>query len=336
MCREWLSASTLVIALLAIGCRFLSHGPDELVLPQRAERLLVFAPHPDDEALAAGGLIQRTIAAGGSAHVVLMTSGDAFSEGVKSAEDTANPTPRDFRDYGSLRERETIAGMQRVGVGRAEIKFLGFPDDGLCLIASKYLSSRKKPFKSPYTGREEPPAAEQVIRGVTYRGVDVRREIEAILTANDSTLIALPHPEDHHPEHCATSIFVREALAALAAGHPSRPAPRVLYYLVHHHGWPDLDEDPRAPLRPPADFRGEGQWHSLTLTVTEAAAKRRALDAYASQMEVMPRFLKAFARPNELFVEGRITSPPECWCDETHVATEGPPERYRRRLGGRR
>src|SRR5262249_9672320 len=48
-------------------------------------RLLVLAPHPDDEALGAAGLIQRVVGAGGSVRVVLMTSGDAFPEGVEAA-----------------------------------------------------------------------------------------------------------------------------------------------------------------------------------------------------------------------------------------------------------
>src|SRR5262245_37483517 len=36
------------------------------------ERLLVIAPHPDDETLGAGGLIQRVIAHHGAVHVVLV------------------------------------------------------------------------------------------------------------------------------------------------------------------------------------------------------------------------------------------------------------------------
>ena len=45
-------------------------------------RLMVFSPHPDDESLGAGGLIQRVLAAGGKVRVVFMTNGDGFPEGV--------------------------------------------------------------------------------------------------------------------------------------------------------------------------------------------------------------------------------------------------------------
>jgi LmbE family N-acetylglucosaminyl deacetylase len=40
------------------------------------ERAIVIAPHPDDEVLACGGLIQRALVVGASVWVVYVTSGD--------------------------------------------------------------------------------------------------------------------------------------------------------------------------------------------------------------------------------------------------------------------
>ncbi len=49
-------------------------------------------------------------------------------------------------------------------------------------------------------------------------------------------------------------------------------------------------------------------------------------------MLVIGRFMLAFGRTNELFLEGEPASMPECWCaDGRNVATEAPPARYRRR-----
>ena len=107
--------------------------------------------------------------------------------------------------------------------------------------------------------------------------------------------------------------------------------PRVLSYLIHYDRWPDLNEDPASTLRPPAHFpKSEEQWRMLTLTKEETGIKQRAIGAYASQIEIMGRFMRAFARPNELFLEGTATAA-ECWCDAEHVATEIPPDQYRRR-----
>ena len=48
------------------------------------QRLLVIAPHPDDEVLGCGGLIQKVKKAGGEVHVLVMTVGSAVQYGGKS------------------------------------------------------------------------------------------------------------------------------------------------------------------------------------------------------------------------------------------------------------
>jgi LmbE family N-acetylglucosaminyl deacetylase len=145
-----------------------------------ATRLMVVAPHPDDESLAAAGLIQRVVSAGGEVRVILMTSGDAFAEGVETAEGITHPRPRDYRDYGKTREQESLAAMATL-TGSPRVSFLGFPDAGLCQIAARYLETRRA-FESPHTDRTSPLPSEQVIRGVRYRGEDIRRELERVLT----------------------------------------------------------------------------------------------------------------------------------------------------------
>ena len=57
----------------------LAAQPTELAV-KRGERLLVVAPHPDDETLGAGGLIQRVLAHGGTVRVMLVTAGDGYVE----------------------------------------------------------------------------------------------------------------------------------------------------------------------------------------------------------------------------------------------------------------
>jgi LmbE family N-acetylglucosaminyl deacetylase len=170
-----------------------------------------------------------------------------------------------------------------------------------------------------------------VIRGAEYRGVDVRLELEKVIATFKPTLVVLPHDEDEHPDHCATQIFGRRALEVLARR--GLITPRVLHYVIHYADWPlSQDAGTGALLNPPAGFpAGEGEWRSLTLSDAEAEAKRQALGEYATQMRTMGTFLQAFARHNELFVDGAPASAPECWCDEKTVATTLPSGSYRRR-----
>ncbi|MGC4082560.1 MAG: PIG-L family deacetylase [Vicinamibacterales bacterium] len=153
--------------------------PFDLAL-DRSTRLLVVAPHPDDEALGAAGLIQRVLERGGQVRVVLLTSGDGFPEGVEVAEGVAHPTARDFQGYGAVREAETLTAMGIVGVSRPDVRFLGFPDEGLCQIASTYLFDKRRAFESPYTSRESPPSTEQNRSG---REVSRRRRSARARTA---------------------------------------------------------------------------------------------------------------------------------------------------------
>ena len=286
-------------------------------------RLLVIAPHPDDEALGAAGLIQRIVATGGSVRVVLVTSGDAFSDGVKKITRRQRLSDADFRAYGIVREKETIAAMERLGVSRRRLRFLGFPDGELCFIAAQ---SKNRALVSPYTGRSSPPRPEQLFRSAQYRALDIRREIERELIEFQPTVIAMPHGDDQHPDHCSTYLYARDALRAPRVRH--RVHARVLLYLVHHPQWPfETAPDPATPLAPPADTAQREHWVTLPLTPDESAKKVDALRKYYSQQMVIGKFVEQFYRPNELFVDGPPATPATCWCDDRTVVHEVVPGR---------
>jgi LmbE family N-acetylglucosaminyl deacetylase len=255
-----------------------------------ATRLLVVSPHPDDGALAAAGLVSRVVRAGGSVQVVQMTSGDAFSEGVKKSDRIDRPTPNDYRAYGVRREHETIAAMARLGVPASHITFLGFPDDGLCLLSSAYGTVD---FESPYTRRTSPPAGERLMTDVEYRGGDVVRELQTIVTTFRPTIVVMPSSADEHPDHCSTHRFVIRALG-------DAPSARVLRYVIHG----------RQPDRAEA----------LVLNRREAAAKRRAIESYRTQTLVIGAFMRTFENGRELFVEEEPSPPPACWCRGENIA----------------
>ncbi len=282
----------------------------------RATRLLVVSPHPDDAVLAAAGLIARVSAAHGAVHVVQMTSGDAFSKGVMADHRAVVPTADDYRRYGAERERETMAAMHALGVRRSSITFLGFPDDGLCVLVSRH--DAHTGFESPYTKRRSPPAGEQVIRGVSYLGDDVRRELERVIARFAPTLMVVPAARDEHPDHCATHMFVQNALDAVVRA--GMPRPSVLHYLIHFGAWPTTLAA-GAPLDPPAAFpTGDGIWRTVALTPAESARKREALAAYKTQALVIADLVAAFSRRGELFIDGEPEPTPACWCGGENIA----------------
>ncbi len=268
----------------------------------RQTRLMVFSPHPDDETLAAAGLIQRVQRLGGRVKVVFMTNGDGFPDGVQMEDHISTPTPNDYVGYGNERRLEAEEALKILGIDEEDILFLGFPDGGLYSLLTKF---RQDPqvYTSPYTKETRPPLEDMIVPHTDYNGSDLRQAIERILTECKPNLIALPHPADQHPDHGATFHFVKEALSEVKKKNKNY-APRVVMFLIHFGQWPvGQGSGTGSRLNPPEGFPDkDSRWVSLPLKEQEAKNKLTAILSYHTQMLVMGRFLLSFARANELFL----------------------------------
>lgn len=96
-----------------------------------AGRLLVFAPHPDDETLATGELIQLARAAGAAVRVVFATDGDNNPWPQRWAERRVRIGTAERARWGKRRRGEAVAALARLGVPADEVRFLGWSDLGL-------------------------------------------------------------------------------------------------------------------------------------------------------------------------------------------------------------
>lgn len=85
----------------------------------RGERLLVLAPHPDDEVIGCGGLVALHARERRRVHIVVASDGTA-AEADAGHDDT----------YRDLREAEARSGLEALGV-TGEPEFLRFPDRAL-------------------------------------------------------------------------------------------------------------------------------------------------------------------------------------------------------------
>src|SRR5215471_7803950 len=233
-----------------------------------ATRLLVVAPHPDDETLGAGGLIQRVLHAGGAVKVVFMTSGDGYPVGVALARHIQHPQAQDYREYGMLRQQEARHALAILGVSAKDVVFLGFPDSGLCPLQMTYQIDNGRNYLSPFTLEDRPYKANVVLPSIEYNGEDLTKELTWVLSRFRPTLVVTVHPLDRHPDHCATYRFVNEALHALPKDNTALH-PVLLTFLVHFgNWWPMLSRD-RAEhqLHLPQYFpEAEATWRSLLLS----------------------------------------------------------------------
>ena len=305
---------------------------DEMSLPRAGERLLIVAPHPDDEALATGGLIQEARARGATVDVALMTNGDASELALIFGERDLVVSPRRLRELGERRQQESLRALASLGVSADHVHFLSYPNNGLTQLwqPTHWLPSDR--FTSRYTNAATSPYSQSATPGATYCGQQVLADLVTLLRRVQPDRVFVPHPKDVHPDHWATNCFVRYALETIAENKGDWAHSVEVYgYLVH---WPHFPAPSRSGLQlellPPGDLAGRGtQWLRLPLLPDEARKKLAAIRLYRSQMPGYDRLLLRFARANETF---ELLSTQQLPLGGTHAWTD---RGFRRRgMGG--
>ncbi|MGP1664542.1 MAG: PIG-L deacetylase family protein [Rhodanobacter sp.] len=159
-------------------------------------RLLVVAPHPDDETLAAGILIQQVCAAGGTVIVLLLTDGDNNPWPQRWLERRLRIGALERQSWGQRRRAEMAQALQRLGVPASALHRLGWPDLGVTAAL----------WPTPQAA--------------------VTRLREQMMSFQPDLVVA-PGLGDRHPDHGSAHVVVQLALATLAT------QPTLLTYVVH-------------------------------------------------------------------------------------------------------
>ena len=94
-------------------------------------RILLVAPHPDDESLACGLILQAAVRAGAAIRVVYATDGDNNPWPQRFIERKWRIRKTDRLRWGKLRQREAEAALITLGLRAEDASFLGLPDQGL-------------------------------------------------------------------------------------------------------------------------------------------------------------------------------------------------------------
>jgi LmbE family N-acetylglucosaminyl deacetylase len=172
-------------------------------LPLSAQdRLLVVAPHPDDETLAAGELIQAAHAAGAAVRVLYATDGDNNPWPQRWIEKRWRIDAPARERWARRRREEAAAALAALVPGEAiDVRRSGWPDQGL----------------TDALMRDDAAVA----------------ALHAELDAFEPTHLVMPSLADRHPDHSALHVMLELALLRRA-----RPCQR-LTYLIHADGAAD-------------------------------------------------------------------------------------------------
>ncbi|RDJ00616.1 PIG-L family deacetylase [Dyella solisilvae] len=155
------------------------------------------SPHPDDESIATGELIQQVRQSGGQVRILLLTNGDNNPWPQRWMERRLRIGADERRRWGERRRGEVAQALARLGVEPDAFEALGWPDMGI----TDRLCSQLAPSLAALT-----------------------KALDAI----QPNLLALPALGDHHPDHGAAHVLTRLAVASWEGA-----APQMLAYLVH-------------------------------------------------------------------------------------------------------
>lgn len=273
---------------------------DSMPEPQKTDRILVFAPHCDDETLGSGSYISEAVKNEANVKVVIVTNGDGHRFSTIEEFKTIYPTSDDYIKSGYTRQDESKRALSDLGL-KKNIVFLGYPDGGLESLLNRNWKSN---YRSPYTRTDTSPYEDTFRSDVTYQGVNLYDDISKIFVDFSPTIVIMPSPDDMHPDHQATTSFVEKVIS----DNPSIKNDHY-YYLIHYRRFPNpkgLKTD--RYLTPPASLISlQTIWLRLDMDRSTEELKQKALKEYKTQIAVptLRSLMDSFVRQNELFYKPR-------------------------------
>ncbi len=264
--------------------------------PRPDDHILIFAPHPDDETLATGGVIASALTQLPPRQLlaIIATNGDA-SRLAALTTFWRPPTRARQRDLAPIRQQESLNALKTLGLDENRVQFWGFPDAGLQHIWQR--QNETQPYRSGATGFDR---AEQARNAPSspYTASALLTRINETLSAFHPNVIFMPHPQDAHPDHRTLARFILQAVGQNRPVRANAPCQLLAYPM-----WLNLGLRPRSIRFPghafqlPARFADSTpEWVMAPYPEIIRQQRARALRCYQSQAVTVRGLLKASAR----------------------------------------
>ena len=179
----------------------------------RDDRILILAPHPDDEVIACGGVIQQALNIGAQVKIVYLTEGqhNPISLIVYKKKLLFKNRQRQFIELGRIRRKESIDAMNLLGIDRSRLIFLDYPDQGTRSIFVDHWGEGNE-YKDSLTGLEQTIEGEGLVPHSPYLAEAILNDTENVIREFKPTKIFCSHPLDQNSDHIAFYLFLKAAL----------------------------------------------------------------------------------------------------------------------------
>lgn len=208
---------------------------------------MVLAPHPDDESLAAGGLIQRALREGASVSVVFVTDGENNPWPQRALERRLWIGAPQRANWGRRRRAEAEAALRELGAERVNVHRLGWPDGGVTWMLLEQTASMLSAMR-------------------------------ALLEQERPTMLVLPDLVDRHPDHSAMHVLMEMVFQNMPPG----AKPECLGYLLHG---PSRSGAPRRAVFALDSEERERKRRAITAHASQMALSGRWLMRSATNTE---------------------------------------------------
>lgn len=266
----------------------------------KSDRILILAPHPDDETLGNAGLIQEALSAGASVRIAYLTNGDHDQITFKIDTHHIFLSPKTYIAMGEKRRQESIRATQILGLKKDDLYFLGYPDSGTLEIWENHWQDAPD-FLNRLTGAKAVPYEDNFSFRAPYKGENILEDLKKILKEYQPTMAFVTAPADTNVDHQAAYCFLTAASLSLD---PEISSPKTFLFLIHQGAWPrPYYFHPELPLLPPKNLQNSDfKWFKLLLKPEEVQKKYRNILQFKSAILRVRYYLwTAFARRNELF-----------------------------------
>ncbi|MBU1726768.1 MAG: PIG-L family deacetylase, partial [Candidatus Omnitrophica bacterium] len=272
---------------------------DSLYPFTKEDNILIFAPHPDDEAIGCAGVIQKALKTGAKVNVVYLTNGDHNQFAFIVYEKRIVFRKGAFIHMGEVRRKEAVKAMELLGLKEENLVFLGYPDFGTFAIFCRFWNA-EKPFRSLLTRIARVPYKDNLSYHAPYVGESVLKDLKTVLLKYKPNKIFVSHPADVNGDHKALYLYLQIALLELKN---ELVPPKVFPYLIHFPGWPrPRHYHPELSLQAPRQFMDSSvDWLTLEMDKEQIDKKHEAVLCYKSQTQSSAFYLLSFCRRNELF-----------------------------------
>lgn len=253
------------------------------------KKIIIFAPHQDDEILACAGTISLYKKMGTEIFIVFATNGDFYG-----------------RSSAVKRLNESITALKRLDIDERNIIVLGFADTGMdfehSFLWRLYHLSAKEILKSNVSDRTYHPFGDleypmqKFGDHYLYTHSAFAHIIEYLIQDINPDVIFTSSRLDAHGDHSALCMFIEDALKNMQKAIP------VFQYIIHSGNdkmWPQRDS---LFYNRPENISKELWKRRIIIPVNDDLKKRALIQLFESQISPSG-YLLSFAKREEIFFD---------------------------------